>query len=48
MSAPAERAAVMLRSATIMEQRHDEIIDWLVKESGSTRVKAEFEYQSNP
>jgi len=42
---PAERAAVMLRSATIMEQRHDEIIDWLVKESGSTRVKAEIEWQ---
>jgi aldehyde dehydrogenase (NAD+) len=43
--APTERAAVMLRSATIMERRHDEIIDWLVKESGSTRVKAEIEFQ---
>lgn len=42
---PAERAAVMLHSATIMEQRHDEIIDWLVTESGSTRVKAEIEFQ---
>jgi aldehyde dehydrogenase (NAD+) len=42
---PAERAAVMLRSATIMEQRHDEIIDWLVKEAGSTRIKAEIEWQ---
>jgi aldehyde dehydrogenase (NAD+) len=43
---PAERAAVMLRSATIMEQRHDEIVDWLVKESGGTRAKAEAEWQS--
>jgi aldehyde dehydrogenase (NAD+) len=42
---PAERAAVMLRSATIMKQRHDEIIEWLVKESGSTRAKAEIEWQ---
>jgi acyl-CoA reductase-like NAD-dependent aldehyde dehydrogenase len=38
---PAERAAVMLRSASIMEARHSEIVDWLIRESGSTRVKAE-------
>jgi hypothetical protein len=37
---PAERAAVMLRSASIMEARHDEIVDWLIRESGSTRIKA--------
>lgn len=43
---PSERAAVMLRSATIMEQRHDEIVDWLIKESGGTRAKAEAEWQS--
>ena len=43
---PAERAAVMLRSASIMEARHGEIIDWLIRESGSTRVKAELEWQS--
>jgi aldehyde dehydrogenase (NAD+) len=42
---PVERAAVMLRSATIMEARHDEIVDWLIRESGSTRVKAELEWQ---
>jgi len=42
---PAERAAVMLRSASIMEARHDEIVDWLIHESGSTRVKAELEWQ---
>ena len=42
---PAERAAVMLRSASVMEARHDEIVDWLIHESGSTRVKAELEWQ---
>jgi aldehyde dehydrogenase (NAD+) len=42
---PAERAAVMLRSASIMEARHSEIVDWLIRESGSTRVKAELEWQ---
>jgi aldehyde dehydrogenase (NAD+) len=42
---PADRAAIMLRSSRIMEQRRDEIIDWLVKESGSTRMKAELEWQ---
>jgi aldehyde dehydrogenase (NAD+) len=31
---PAERAAVMLRFASIMETRHNEIVDWLVRESG--------------
>jgi aldehyde dehydrogenase (NAD+) len=31
----------MLRSASIMEARHSEIVDWLIRESGSTRVKAE-------
>jgi aldehyde dehydrogenase (NAD+) len=28
-----------------MEQRRDEIVDWLVHESGSTRMKAELEWQ---
>jgi aldehyde dehydrogenase (NAD+) len=42
---PAERAAMMLRSSLVMEQRRDEIVDWLIKESGSTRMKAELEWQ---
>src|SRR6266849_390734 len=42
---PAERAAVMLRSASIMEARRGEIVDWLIRESGSTRFKAELEWQ---
>ncbi len=28
---PTERATVMLRSAAIMEARHDEIVDWLIR-----------------
>lgn len=42
---PAERAEVLRRAATVMEARHDEIIGWLIRESGSTRVKAEAEWQ---
>ncbi len=42
---PAERAEVMLRSAEIMRARHEEIVDWLIHESGSTRIKAEIEWQ---
>src|SRR5581483_3576959 len=44
-SLPETREKVMLRSAEIMQTRHDEIIDWLVRESGSTRIKAEVEWQ---
>lgn len=40
---PEEREAVMLRAATILDIRREEILDWLIRESGSTRVKAEFE-----
>lgn len=42
---PSERAAVMLRSVNVIEARHDEIVDWLVREAGSTRYKAELEWQ---
>jgi aldehyde dehydrogenase (NAD+) len=41
---PSERAAVMFRAAAIMDSRHEEIVDWLIRESGSTRTKAEFEW----
>jgi aldehyde dehydrogenase (NAD+) len=40
---PATRAAV-LRRVAIMESRRAEIVDWLVHESGSTRIKAELEW----
>ena len=42
---PAERAAITLRAAAVMEARHAEIVDWLIREAGSTRFKAEFEWQ---
>ncbi|WP_263357671.1 aldehyde dehydrogenase family protein [Acidicapsa ligni] len=42
---PMTRAAVMFRSAQIIEERHDEIVDWIIRESGSTKAKAELEWQ---
>jgi aldehyde dehydrogenase (NAD+) len=44
-SPPSERESVIYRAATIMEARHQEIVDWLIRESGSTRIKAEMEWQ---
>lgn len=35
-----------MKVVNILDQRQDEIIDWLIKESGSTRVKAMVEYGS--
>src|SRR5690606_16046468 len=40
---PAERAAVIRRAAEILDERRGEIVDWLVAESGSTRIKADTE-----
>lgn len=39
------RAAVLRRAASIAEENLMEIVDWLVRESGSTRLKATFEAQ---
>jgi aldehyde dehydrogenase (NAD+) len=41
---PADRAAVMLAAAKLMEDRKDEITGWLVRESGGTVAKAELEW----
>nr|WP_298720821.1 aldehyde dehydrogenase family protein [uncultured Steroidobacter sp.] len=41
---PSERSMIMRQAATVMEARHDEIVDWLIKEAGSTRIKAELEW----
>ena len=41
---PATRAAVLRGAVAIMESRCAEIVDWLVHESGSTRIKAELEW----
>lgn len=41
---PAERAEVLRRASAILERRHDEVVDWLIRESGSVRIKAELEW----
>jgi len=41
---PGERAAVLRRVAAIMDARREEIIGWLIRESGSTRLKASLEW----
>ncbi|MQB12275.1 aldehyde dehydrogenase family protein [Agrobacterium sp. ICMP 6402] len=41
---PSERAAVFLKAVAILEARRDEIIGWIVRESGSTRIKAGIEW----
>ncbi|WP_020190037.1 aldehyde dehydrogenase family protein [Pseudomonas putida] len=43
---PAARAAVMLRAAQIFDERKEELITWIVRESGSTLVKAHIEWAS--
>jgi len=43
---PGARAEVLRRTAQLMEQRHEEIVQWLIRESGSTRIKAEMEWGS--
>jgi aldehyde dehydrogenase (NAD+) len=40
-----ERCAVLERAAHIVELRKAEIIEWLIRESGSVRAKAELEWQ---
>ncbi|MBI3805200.1 MAG: aldehyde dehydrogenase family protein [Nitrospirae bacterium] len=43
---PGERSAVMRRAAMIMEARREEIVSWLIRESGSTRIKARLEWEA--
>ncbi|QCR24811.1 aldehyde dehydrogenase [Pontibacter sp. SGAir0037] len=42
---PIERRAIMLKAAEILQQRKEEVIDWLVNEAGSTHLKAGIELQ---
>jgi aldehyde dehydrogenase (NAD+) len=42
-TAPSERRQVMLKAARILEDRREEIVQWLVAESGSTVLKANIE-----
>jgi acyl-CoA reductase-like NAD-dependent aldehyde dehydrogenase len=41
---PAQRAAIMLKAVEIFDQRHDEIVEWIIREAGGTRIKAEIEW----
>ena len=43
---PSERAALLQKVVSIFDSRKEEIIDWLIKESGSTRLKANIEWAS--
>ncbi len=43
---PATRAALFRRAAEILEARREEVISWLIHESGSTRLKATLEWAS--
>jgi aldehyde dehydrogenase (NAD+) len=42
---PQERCDVLERSAQLLARRKEEVIGWLVREAGSTRIKAEVEWQ---
>ena len=43
---PGERAAIMRRAAHIMETRREEIVSWIIHESGGTRIKANLEWHA--
>ncbi len=43
---PISRANVMRRAAEVMQARRNEVISWLIRESGSTRLKATLEFES--
>lgn len=45
-TAPSERARILHRAVAIFDQRKDEIMRWLSREAGSTRIKAEIEWAS--
>ncbi|WP_270179742.1 aldehyde dehydrogenase family protein [Alkalihalobacillus sp. CinArs1] len=41
---PGQRQQILDKVAALMTERKEEIIDWLVKESGSTKIKANVEW----
>lgn len=40
---PQERSAIIEKAADLMEERQAEIVDWLIKEGGATKIKAGLE-----
>lgn len=45
-AAPAERARVMHHAVRLFDERREEILSWLIREAGSTRLKANIECDS--
>ena len=43
---PDQRSEVLRRACDVMEADRDEIIRWIIRESGSTRIKASLEWSS--
>lgn len=43
---PVQKQAVLLKLVEVMQERKDEIIDWLIKEGGSTLIKADIEWHA--
>ncbi len=43
---PVQKQAVLDKLVNIFQERKDEIIDWLIKEGGSTLIKASIEWQA--
>ena len=39
-TSPAERSAVFLRTAELIDARTEELVDWLTREAGTTRMRA--------
>ncbi|MFZ2013841.1 MAG: aldehyde dehydrogenase family protein, partial [Nocardioides sp.] len=39
-TSPADRSAVFLRAADIIDQRTEELVGWLTREAGTTRMRA--------
>jgi aldehyde dehydrogenase (NAD+) len=45
-TSPGERVAVFLKAVSILDARQQEIVDWIIRESGSTRMKANAEWSA--
>jgi aldehyde dehydrogenase (NAD+) len=41
---PSARAAVLHQVVAVFDRRREEIIEWIIRESGSTRLKAQLEW----
>ncbi len=44
MIGPGQRFAILHRAVQIFDERREEIIGWIIRESGSTRIKAQIEW----